>query len=79
LAKNWIYDSVTAIPNGGGDHSLMAADTDGDLGQELITGAYTIAAREPSSVLRLWGMAMPWISASLFPARVSPCFQFTRG
>jgi len=21
LAKNWIYDSVTAIPNGGGDHS----------------------------------------------------------
>ena len=44
LAKNWIYDSVTAIPNGGGDHSLMAADTDGDLGQELITGAYTISS-----------------------------------
>ncbi len=45
LAKNWIYDSVTAIPNGGGDHSLMAADTDGDLGQELITGAYTISSK----------------------------------
>ena len=42
LAKNWTYDSVTAVPNGGGDHSLMAADTDGDFGQELITGARTI-------------------------------------
>jgi rhamnogalacturonan endolyase len=42
LAKNWIYDSVTAVPLGGGDHSLMAADTDGDFGQELITGARTI-------------------------------------
>jgi hypothetical protein len=42
LAKNWVYDSVTAIPNGGGDHSEMAADTDGDGGQEIITGATTI-------------------------------------
>ena len=42
LAKNWTYDSVTAVPLGGGDHSLMAADTDGDFGQELITGARTI-------------------------------------
>jgi hypothetical protein len=42
LAKNWTYDSVTAVPLGGGDHSLMAADTDGDQGQELITGARTI-------------------------------------
>ena len=42
LAKNWIYDSVTAVPLGGGDHSLMAADTDGDFGQEIITGARTI-------------------------------------
>jgi hypothetical protein len=42
LAKNWTYDSVTAIPNGGGDHSQMAADTDGDGGQEVITGATTI-------------------------------------
>jgi hypothetical protein len=42
FAKNWIYDSVTAVPLGGGDHSLMAADTDGDFGQEIITGARTI-------------------------------------
>jgi len=43
--RTGFYDSVTAIPNGGGDHSLMAADTDGDLGQELITGAYTISSK----------------------------------
>jgi hypothetical protein len=49
LAQNWIYDSVTSFYNsdgtrivGGGDHSLMAADTDGDLGQEIITGPLTI-------------------------------------
>jgi len=42
LAQNWVYDSVTPIANGGGDHSEMAADTDGDLGQEIITGATTI-------------------------------------
>jgi hypothetical protein len=42
LAKNWVYDSITAIPNGGGDHSCMAADVDGDLGQEIIPGARTI-------------------------------------
>jgi rhamnogalacturonan endolyase len=42
LAKNWVYDSVTACPNGGGDHSEMAADTDNDGGQEVITGARTI-------------------------------------
>jgi hypothetical protein len=42
LAKNWVYDSVTQIPNGGGDHSCMAADTDGDGGQEIIPGSRTI-------------------------------------
>ncbi len=42
LAQNWIYDSITACPNGGGDHSEMAGDTDGDGGQEVITGARTI-------------------------------------
>jgi hypothetical protein len=41
LAKNWVYDSGTTIPNGGGDHSMMAADTDGDGGQEIITGTRT--------------------------------------
>jgi len=42
LAKNWVYDSVTSIPNGGGDHSCMAGDVDGDGAQEFIPGAYTI-------------------------------------
>jgi hypothetical protein len=42
LAKNWIYDSVTAIPNGGGDHWSAAADVDADGGQEIITGTTTI-------------------------------------
>jgi hypothetical protein len=42
LANNWVYDSVTSFPNGGGDHSEMAADTDGDGGQEIITGPLTI-------------------------------------
>jgi hypothetical protein len=43
LATNWIYDSVTSFaPNGGGNHSEMAADTDGDGGQEIITGPLTI-------------------------------------
>jgi hypothetical protein len=44
LAKNWVYDSVTSIPNGGGDHSCMAADVDGDGGQEIIPGTRTIAS-----------------------------------
>ena len=42
LAKNWVYDSVTQIPNGGGDHSCMAADVDGDGAQEIIPGARMI-------------------------------------
>ena len=42
LAKNWVYDSITNCPNGGGDHSEMAADTDNDGGQEIITGTRTI-------------------------------------
>jgi hypothetical protein len=42
LAKNWVYDSVTTFANGAGDHSEMAADVDGDGGQEVITGASTI-------------------------------------
>jgi hypothetical protein len=49
LAQNWVYDSVTSFYDstgitviGGGDHSEMAADTDGDLGQEIVTGPLTI-------------------------------------
>jgi rhamnogalacturonan endolyase len=45
LAKNWVFDGDAAgnsKANGGGDHSEMAADTDNDGGQEIITGATTI-------------------------------------
>jgi hypothetical protein len=43
LAKNWVYDSVSSLQaQGAGDHSEMAADTDGDLGMEIITGQTTI-------------------------------------
>ncbi len=45
LAKNWVYDSVTPLNPagvGGGCHSEMSADTDGDLGMEIIPGESTI-------------------------------------
>jgi len=42
LAKNWVYDSVSSFQYGGGTHSAMAADVDGDLGQEILTGPLTI-------------------------------------
>ena len=43
LAKNWVYDSVSSLQaQGAGDHSEMAADVDGDGGQEIITGQTTI-------------------------------------
>ena len=47
LAQNWVFDSNGAGNSsaaGQGDHSAMAADTDGDGGQEIITGALTIAS-----------------------------------
>ncbi len=45
LSKNWIYDSVTSLnPEGAGCHSEMAADTNGDGAQEIITGATTIGS-----------------------------------
>ena len=47
LAKNWVFDSNdpgNSSAAGQGDHSCMAADTDGDLGQEIITGPLTIAS-----------------------------------
>lgn len=47
LTKVWTFDS-DATGNGKaagqGDHSAMAADTDGDLGQEIITGSTTIGS-----------------------------------
>jgi hypothetical protein len=45
LAKNWVFDSNdpgNSKAAGGGDHSEMAGDTDGDGGQEIITGATTV-------------------------------------
>jgi hypothetical protein len=47
LALNWLFDSNGAGNSkaaGGGDHSCMTADVDGDLGQEIITGATTISS-----------------------------------
>ncbi len=45
LSKNWVYDSVTSLnPEGAGAHSEMAADTNGDGAQEIITGATTIGS-----------------------------------
>jgi rhamnogalacturonan endolyase len=45
LSKNWVYDSVTALnPQGAGCHSEMAADTNGDGAQEIITGATTVGS-----------------------------------
>lgn len=45
LTKNWVYDSVTALNSeGAGAHSEMAADTDGDGAQEIITGATTVGS-----------------------------------
>jgi hypothetical protein len=45
LSKNWVYDSVTSLnSSGAGCHSEMAADTNGDGAQEIITGATTIGS-----------------------------------
>jgi hypothetical protein len=50
LAKNWTYDSVTNCVDtsgktiGCGDHSAMAADADGDGGQEIMLGATTVTS-----------------------------------
>jgi len=47
LAQNWVFDHPSCTSSAGvvigcGDHSAMAADTDGDGGQEIITGATTV-------------------------------------
>jgi hypothetical protein len=47
LTKVWTFDSNDAANSkakGQGDHSCMAADVDGDLAQEIITGPLTIAS-----------------------------------
>jgi len=47
LSKVWVFDSNDAANSkaaGQGDHSCMAADVDGDLAQEIITGPLTIAS-----------------------------------
>jgi len=47
LTTNWIFDSNSSgngAAAGQGDHSAMAADMDGDLAQEITTGATTIGS-----------------------------------
>jgi hypothetical protein len=47
LTKVWTFDSndaANSAAKGQGDHSCMAADVDGDLAQEIITGPLTIAS-----------------------------------
>jgi hypothetical protein len=49
LAKNWVFThpactDTTGRVIGCGDHSEMAADVDGDGGQEVITGATTVGS-----------------------------------
>ena len=47
LTTAWIFDSNDSgkgAANGQGDHSAMAADMDGDLAQEISTGATTIGS-----------------------------------
>jgi hypothetical protein len=47
LTKAWIFDSNDSANSkavGQGDHSAMAADVDGDLAQEILTGALTIGS-----------------------------------
>jgi FG-GAP repeat. len=47
LTKMWTFDSDVAgnsAAKGQGDHSCMAADVDGDLAQEIITGPTTIGS-----------------------------------
>jgi len=47
LSKVWTFDSndpVNSKAAGQGDHSAMAADVDGDLAQEILTGPLTIGS-----------------------------------
>ena len=47
LSKVWIFDSNDAANSkaaGQGDHAAMAADVDGDLAQEILTGPLTIGS-----------------------------------
>ena len=49
LAKNWVFDHPSCTDTSGkvigcGDHAEMAADVDGDGGQEIITGATTVGS-----------------------------------
>lgn len=45
LSKNWVYDSGGSLNSAGaGAHSEMAADTDADGAQEIVTGASTVGS-----------------------------------
>jgi len=79
LAKNWVYDSVTSIPNGGGCHSCMAADVDGDGAQEIIPGARTIASDGTSCATREWGHGDALDVAQLVPGKPIATFSIHEG
>jgi len=60
MAKNWVYDSVTEITNGGGDHSEMAADVTGTVRRRSSLAQGSSMAMELSGATREWATAMPW-------------------
>jgi len=78
MAKNWVYDSVTEITNGGGDHSEMAADVDGDGAQEIIPGARIINGDGTFRCDSGMGHGDALDVTELVPGKGSPCSRFTR-
>jgi rhamnogalacturonan endolyase len=75
LAQNWIFDSNGAgngAAAGGGDHSAMAADTNRDLGQEIITGATTIASNGTFQGSSGMGHGVAMDVSELVPGKLQP-------
>jgi hypothetical protein len=72
LAQNWIFDSNNAGNSkaaGGGNPSCMAADTDNDGGQEIITGATTIDSAGTFKCSSGLGMGDAMDVGALIPGR----------
>jgi hypothetical protein len=80
LAKNWVYDSVTSLQaQGAGDHSCMAGDTDGDLGQEIITGQTTISSDGKLQCQSAMGHGDAMDVAQLVPGKSLAVFSIHEG
>jgi hypothetical protein len=75
LAKNWVYDSVTSFQYGGGTHSQMAADVDGDGGQEILTGPLTIDSGGTLKCNSGYGHGDAMDAAELVPGKGIAVFQ----